>query len=48
MKTAAGRWDLPPAKEFFDDDERIRRFVKLPVEEILGAYLVEFERIFEE
>ncbi len=41
-------WDLPPAKEFFDDDERIRRFVKLPVEEILGAYLVEFERIFEE
>lgn len=37
-------WELPPANEFVDDDERIRSFIRLPVEEILGAYTVEFER----
>ena len=31
-----------------EDDERIRSFIKLPVLEILGAYVVEFEREFEE
>ena len=41
-------WELPPANAFFDDDERIRSFIKLPVEEILGAYVVEFEREIEE
>ncbi|MDO4518618.1 MAG: hypothetical protein Q4B78_05355 [Bacillota bacterium] len=41
-------WELPPANEFFDDDERIRSFIKLPVEEILGAYTVEFDREFDE
>ncbi len=40
-------WDLPPANAFYDDDERIRRFIRLPVEEILGAYIVEFEREIE-
>jgi hypothetical protein len=38
------QWELPPANAFFDDDERIRSFIKLPVEEILGAYVVEFDR----
>lgn len=42
------RWELPPANAFIDDDERIRSFIKLPVEEILGAYTVEFERKTEE
>ena len=37
-------WELPPAREFIDDDERIRSFIKLPVEEILGAYVVDFDR----
>lgn len=37
-------WDLPPANAFYDDDERIRRFLRLSVEEILGAYTVEFDR----
>ncbi|MCF0144591.1 MAG: hypothetical protein HUJ79_05805 [Firmicutes bacterium] len=41
-------WELPPANEFVDDDERIRSFIKLPVEEILGAYVVDFERETEE
>lgn len=41
-------WDLPPANAFYDDDERIRQFIKLPVEKILGAYTVEFERELEE
>lgn len=41
-------WDLPPANAFYDDDERIRRFIKLPVEEILGAYVVDFDRQIEE
>lgn len=37
-------WELPPANAFYDDDERIRRFIRLPVEEILGAYVVDFDR----
>ena len=37
-------WELPPAREFIDDDERIRSFIKLPVEAILGAYVVDFDR----
>ena len=41
-------WELPPANAFFDDDERIRRFIRLPVLDILGAYVVEFERVLEE
>ena len=41
-------WDLPPANAFFDDDERIRRFIRLPVEQILGAYVVEFDRKLED
>ncbi|MGN0701745.1 MAG: hypothetical protein ACI4KL_00980 [Lentihominibacter sp.] len=41
-------WDLPPANAFYDDDERIRRFLRLPVEEILGAYTVEFNRQVQE
>lgn len=41
-------WELPPANAFYDDDERIRRFIKLPVQEILGAYVVDFERATED
>lgn len=41
-------WELPPANEFIDDDERIRSFIKLPVQEILGAYVVEFDREIED
>jgi len=37
-------WELPPANEFYPDDDRVRCFIKLPVEEILGAYRVTFER----
>ncbi len=41
-------WELPPANAFFDDDERIRSFIKLPVLEILGAYVVDFDRQIED
>ena len=37
-------WELPPANAFIDDDERIRNFIRLEVEEILGAYVVDFDR----